>query len=152
MNDWKELDKFLEKYDYTYINPWGLMFNRVAPGFMFVDAPWPGLPIDDISLVYLCNEAPAFFDRLQIKDVNQLDQVTPDVLLKLFYAGDVLLVCTTKAGDTLKFHFSNGLLVSNTEESDIVSVVKPKLEKPEDFLAYAQQYFQQLKEEPVRKN
>lgn len=165
MNDWNELDTLLQKHDYNYINDWGVMFNRVEAGFMLVDGPWPAHHCADvISLVYLCKEASEFYDRLEIKDAQQIEQVKPEILLKLFFAGDVILVCTvndanngdTVNGDTddetLEFSLKDGQLIAFRADCEIGHVVVSNLEKPEDFIEYTKQYFLNLKEEPASMN
>lgn len=152
MNDWVELDVFLQKYEYTYINESGVMFNRVAAGMMFVDSPWPGFCIDEISLVYLCNDASEFFNCLEIKNAEELDQVRPDVLLTLFHAGEVILVCSMSDDETLEFQMHDGKLVANKENNQVIHIVKENLETAEDFIEYTKQYFMKFKEKPVRKN
>lgn len=146
MNDWSKLDAFLEKYNYNYLTKQGLLFNRVAPGFMFVDAPWPGNPIDDITLVYLCNDASAFFHHLQIKEAPQIEQVTSELLLNLFYAGEGILVCTTQNNETLEFQFSKGGLVANVEDCDVLHIVNTALQTPDEFMTFTTNYFLKLKE------
>ena len=153
MNDWDELDAILQKYDYTFINDNGVVFTRVAPGFMFVDSPWPGrYIIDEISLVYLCNDASDFFDRLEIKNANELYKVNQEILLKLFHAGEVIVACKTDEGEILEFLKSEGKLIANKEDSDLIHIVKPDLSTPEEFIEYTKQYFLKLKDEPIRKN
>lgn len=152
MNDWDELDAILQKHNYTVINEHGVMFNRAAPGFMFVDSPWPGYCINEISLVYLCNDASEFFDRLEIDTANQIDQVKPEVLFGLFHAGEVIVVCSTDDDETLEFQMNEGKLIANNDDSEMSHEVKQKLITAEDFIEYTKQYFLKFKDEPVRKN
>jgi len=152
MNDWDGLDVFLQKYNYNYMNDRGIMFNRVAAGFMFVSSPWPGYnDINKLSLVYLCNDASKFFKGLEIENAEQLERVHPEVLLKLFYAGDVILTCTLR-GETLEFQLENGKLIANKEECCLRHEVQRNLETPKDFIEYTNQYFHKRKEEPALKN
>jgi len=151
MNDWDGLDIFLQKYDYNYMNDCSILFNRVAAGFMFVSSPWPGYNDDKLSLVYLCNDASKFFKGLEIENAEQLERVHPGVLLKLFYAGDVILICTLR-DETLEFQMADGKLIANKEDCCLMHEVQINLETPKDFIEYTDQYFRHHKEEPALKN
>jgi hypothetical protein len=151
MNDWNELDAFLQPYNFNYINESGVLFHRVAPGFMFVDAPWPGQQtIECICLVYLCNEVTEFFDRLGIQKAEQIAQIKPDLFLQLFYAGEAILICAMRDGNTMEFRRSEGKLFANKENSDLVHEVNRDLKTSKDFIKYTEQYLS--KEQPMLKN
>lgn len=152
MNEWNELDALLSKTDYTYLNDYGVMFNRMAPGFMFVDSPWPGEFIDQVSLVFLCNDASEFFKHLGIENADQINIVKPETFLNLFYAGEVILVSTINEDETLEFQFCEGKLVANKENNDVVHVVKKDLKTPEDFIEYTKQHFANVSIETERNN
>ena len=152
MNDWDALDAILQKHKYTIINDYGVMINRVAPGFMFVDSPWPGYTIDKIGLVYLCNAASEFYDRLEIKNAGQLNEVKPEILLKLFHTGDVIVVCRTEEEETLEFQICDGQLVANIEDSDLIHVVNEELTTAEEFMRYTRQFFLDRKDESGKRN
>ena len=153
MNDWEELDAILQKHNYTFINDYGVMFNRVAPGFMFVDARWPGFKGEEhLMLVYLCNDSTEFFERLKIKTAQQLDQVKPELLLSLFPVGEVMVVCSADREESLEFQMDGKKLIANTGDSDMMHEVKKHLAMPEDFIEYTKQYFLILKDESIRMN
>lgn len=145
MGAWDVLDAILKKNNYTIINDYGVLFNRLSPGFMFVDSPWPGYCITDISLVYLCNDASEFFNRLEIENATQLDLVKPEVFLKLFRAGEVIVVCSVDEDQTLEFQMNDGKLMANKEDSKMEHEVTPHLETAGDFIEYTKQYFRLAK-------
>jgi len=152
MEDWKELDELLEKNNGSYINKWDVLFNWYAPGHLFVSARWSDYESEeDISLVYLCNVPKEFYEKFEIENVSQIDQVKVELLLKLFHTGDAMVVCGTD-DESLEFEEVDGKLIANTGDSAMIHEVKEKLETPDDFAQYAKQYFFHAKGESSRRN
>jgi hypothetical protein len=122
------------------------------PGVILIESPWPGFEGNEISLNYLCNNANEFVTQLNLSDTGQIDNISQDLILKLFFDGEATLVCRLNEKHTLEFLYNNGTLYSTSNSSDLVETVEKTLKCPQDFIEHTKQYLSILKIDSARRN
>jgi hypothetical protein len=136
-----DLEVWMQQHQDNYINDFSVQLSR-APEFIFVDAPWPGHPnADNLCIILLKNNAAALFEDLGIETAAELDEVTPEDLLTLFYAGKAIVLCTVKEEASLLFHKDGNTMLALLDGEELGHEVTEQLVVPGDFIRYTQQYF-----------
>lgn len=142
MASWNTLNEILARHNYTYCNHWNVLFNRVKPGFMLVDSPWPNYRDRyKVGIVYLCEDPNIFYKHLKIKNSSQIDKVRPETLLELFFHEEAILVCVPYENQSLEFTFNNGKIIANDPIRFLAHEVKTALNTKREFIRYAENYF-----------
>ena len=142
MTTLKKVDALIYKDRGVYLNNFCVLFSK-EPGYIFVDAPWPGYKNGVLGLVLLCKDYRVLFEVLAIDDVQQLDQLKPEDLLRLFYEGKAIAVCSVDENDSLDFQINGDRIIVINGKSDWGYEVNEPLVAACDFIEYTRKYFLQ---------
>ena len=147
MNNWLQLESIFENNRSSFFNKWNVLFNKVDPGLVLVDAAWPGYTtVADISIVYLSQDATQFFTDLCIKKAAEIKEVTPENILQLYLQGKAIVVCSSN-DESLEFEMQNERIYAKNGDSDMIHAVGEPLISAEDYITYTRNYFLSLNKE-----
>ena len=142
----EEFDVWMQGHENNYINDFGVLINRV-PELVFVDSPWPEHgDAATLGIILPCANALELYQLLGILIPQDFDNVQREDMLKLYYEGHAMAVCTTENGETLTFQKAkDDTLIAIIDGEDLAHVVQEKLLMPGDFIRYTEGYFRFLK-------
>ena len=144
MSNWQQLDNYFGNNSSCYFNECDVLFNKVDPNLVLVEAVWPGYTtVTDISIVYLSNNATQFFTDLCIKKAAEIQDVTPDNILQLYLQGKAIVVCSSN-DESLEFEIQNERIYAKNGDSDMIHAVGEPLVSAEDYILYTRNYFLSL--------
>lgn len=139
------LQSFLQKKQFRYCNPSGVIFYRLADGTFFVAAGYPGVEeTSNISLDYFqeFNSISHFMSLLKITQKKFLDNIVPEDLAQLYDQELMDIVCTLKGmkAREMRFRKMGGMIWAISVRKKL-HLVRTNMGHAKDFIIYTKRYY-----------